>query len=85
MPEFVESRPAPYGTRHSPSRIGEDLLKNIQLCGPNEEYVPYRVAKSLEEADLHELVKPLIGIQRVEVPLGESLAGAAKSQLQKQS
>jgi hypothetical protein len=28
----------------------------------------YRVGKSLEEGDLHELVKPLIGIQRVEVP-----------------
>jgi hypothetical protein len=31
--------------------------------------VPYRIAKSLEEANLHELVKSLIGIQRVEVPL----------------
>ena len=41
----------------------------------NSQTGSYRVGKSLEEGDLDEPVKPLIGIQRVEVPLGESLAG----------
>ena len=75
-PRSSTNRPCDYEQQEACSPdITDRPRKWSRFLNLNSRTGSYRVRKAWKRGICDELVKPLIGIQRVEVPSGESLAG----------